>query len=92
VAAEAARSAALGGARGKPQAEDGAATLREIEIGYVSGKGFVTPDKADGTVSQQMESTTTGLSDVIILKPTFMGMGIDLSKAWQWLSQRIRRT
>jgi hypothetical protein len=65
-------------------------TLREIEIGYVRGAGFAIPDKADVAVPQHVESTPASLSDAIILKPTFMGMGIDLSKAWQWLSQRIR--
>jgi hypothetical protein len=67
-------------------------TLRESEIGYVKGTGFAKIDKADAAVPQQLESTAPSLSDAIILKPTFMGMGIDLSKTWQWLSQRIRRT
>jgi len=52
-------------------------TLRESEIGYVRGTGF---------------AKTESLSDAISLKPAFMGMGIDLFKAWQWLSQRICRT
>jgi hypothetical protein len=64
--------------------------LREIEIGYVRGAGFV-PDKADEAVQQQVEATSPKLSDAIIAKPTFMGMGIDLAKVWQWLSRRTRR-
>ncbi|MGA8613828.1 MAG: hypothetical protein WB760_19570 [Xanthobacteraceae bacterium] len=71
------------------QRVDGA--LREIEIGYLRGTGFIPLENANAAVPQQAESMPPKLSDAIIAKPAFMGMGIDLSKFWQWLSQRIRR-
>jgi hypothetical protein len=66
--------------------------LREIEIGYVRGTGFVTPNKADATIPQEAEPPPLKLSDALTLKPTFMGMSIDLSKVWQLLLQRLRHT
>jgi hypothetical protein len=53
---------------------DGA--LRDIEIGFIDGRRLnVTPDAG----------TTAKLGEALILRPTFMGMGIDVQKAWQWL-------
>lgn len=43
------------------------------------------------TASNESEGTTATLSDVVILKPTFMGMGIDLHKAWCWAQDKWRR-
>jgi hypothetical protein len=62
--------------------------LREIEIGYVRGTGFIAPDKTDAAIPHA-GSTPPKLSDAIIAKLTFMGIGIDLSKLLQWLSQRL---
>jgi hypothetical protein len=51
--------------------------LRDIEIGFVDGRRLqhVIPDAG----------APATLGDVVILRPTFMGMGIDLQKAWEWL-------
>lgn len=59
---------------------DGA--LRDIEIGFVGGSRLTTtPDIR----------ATTKLSDAVILKPTFMGMGLDLPKAWKWVREHLQR-
>jgi hypothetical protein len=36
------------------------------------------------------EPPTAKLSDAVILKPTFMGMGFDLQKGWNWLQDKLR--
>jgi hypothetical protein len=33
---------------------------------------------------------TAKFSDAVILKPAFMGMGIDLQKAWNWVQDKLR--
>jgi len=39
----------------------------------------------------ESEKATAKLSDAVILKPTFMGMSIDLYKAWGWTRDKLRR-
>jgi hypothetical protein len=57
---------------------DGA--LKDIEIGFIDGR-------RPGATHDPPAATK--LSDAVILKPTFMGMGVDLQKAWQWLKSRF---
>jgi hypothetical protein len=38
------------------------------------------------------EAPTAKLSDIVILKPTLWGMGIDLPKAWKWVHDKWRGT
>jgi hypothetical protein len=53
--------------------------LKDIEIGFIDGRRVDT---------HPVPSTTTKLSDAVILKPTIMGMGFDLHKAGLWLKDR----
>lgn len=39
---------------------------------------------------QDVGTATAKLSDAVILKPAFMGMGIDLQKAWSWVRDKWR--
>lgn len=60
------------------QSLDGA--LRDIKIGLIEGRAISTM-----VASNEAEASAPNLSEVVTLKPTFMGMGIDLLKAWQWM-------
>jgi hypothetical protein len=63
---------------------DGA--IRDIEIGLVEGRTIATT----ATANSESEGTTAKLSDAVTLKPTFMGMSIDLYKAWYWAQDKLR--
>jgi hypothetical protein len=41
-------------------------------------------------LEQDVGTAPAKLSDAVILKPTFMGMGIDLQKAWSWVHEKWR--
>jgi hypothetical protein len=41
-------------------------------------------------LEQDVPTATTKLSDAVILRPTFIGMGIDLQKAWSWVHDKWR--
>jgi hypothetical protein len=60
---------------------DGA--LRDIQIGFIGGRKITTAPSVNA-------ATTSKLSDAVILKPTFMGMGIDLTRAWSWVQDKWR--
>jgi hypothetical protein len=36
--------------------------------------------------------TDAKLGDAVILKPAFMGIGVDLPKAWKWIQRRWQKT
>jgi hypothetical protein len=65
---------------------DGA--LQDIQIGFIGGRKITT---ASATQPPASETTTaTKLADAVTLKPTFMGMGVDLLKAWNWVRDKWR--
>jgi len=49
-----------------------------------------TSDSETATAHAMPERVAVKLSDVVILKPIIMGMGIDLHKAWCWAQTRLR--
>ena len=55
--------------------------LRDIQIGFIGGRR-----------SRQRRPCRRlpRLPKAVILKPTFMGMGIDLQKAWNWALGKLR--
>jgi hypothetical protein len=60
--------------------------LRDIQTGLIEGRA-ITPK----TISNEgTKADSPSLGDVVALKPTFMGMGIDLLKLWQWVWRRVR--
>jgi hypothetical protein len=62
--------------------------LRDIEIGFIGGHEIV---KASGEPPIVIAAATTAkLTDAVILKPTFMGMGVDLPRAWNWIRGKWR--
>ena len=81
--------------------------LREIDIGYVSGAGFATDrhevngwssmsgeillDEPNPVAFKAEKSDVPKLADAVTLKPTFMGMSIDLSMVWKWLLRHWHR-
>src|SRR5260370_20549094 len=54
--------------------------LRDIQIGFIGGRNITTAPAVPPTAK---------LGDAVILKPTFMGMGIDLQKAWNWVQGKL---
>ncbi len=71
------------------------AALRDIQIGFIGGRKIATataaPPPIDAAPPAIAAETKTTLTDVVILRPTFMGMGLDLTKAWDWVRQKGRR-
>jgi hypothetical protein len=57
-------------------------TLRDIKVGFVGGRSVAA--------QQGVGTTTAKMSDTLILKLTFMGMGIDLQNAWRWVCNKWR--
>jgi hypothetical protein len=57
---------------------DGA--LRDIQIGFIGGRKITTVPAAPPEAAPSAK-----LTDAMILKPTFMGMGVDVPKAWNWV-------
>ena len=57
------------------------AALRDIQIGFIGGRKIVTTAAVPPPAA---EASTVTLSDAVTLKPGFMGMNIDLLKAWNW--------
>jgi hypothetical protein len=51
------------------------AALKDIEIGFIDGRRITAPSGDD----------PPKLGEAMILKPTFMGMGVDIPKAWKWV-------
>jgi len=45
-------------------------------------------DTADESSHIAEKTANARLSDAVILKPTFMGVGVDLNKVWAWMCQR----
>ena len=64
------------------------AALRDIQIGFIGGRKIAIAAAAPPAIAAE---TKTTLTDVVILRPTFMGMGLDLTKAWDWVRQKGRR-
>jgi hypothetical protein len=71
------------------------AALRDIQIGFIGGRKIETaaaePPPIDAAPPTITAETKTTLTDIVILRPTFMGMGLDLTKAWDWVRQKGRR-
>ncbi len=65
---------------------DGA--LRDIQIGFIGGRKITTVPAAPPSASDA--TAPTKLTDVVTLKPTFMGMSVDLPKAWNWVRDKWR--
>ncbi len=61
---------------------DGA--LKDIKIGFINGRRVTAPS----------EEASPRLEDAVILRPSFMGMGVDIPvdipKAWKWLRSHLR--
>jgi hypothetical protein len=58
---------------------DGA--LKDIEIGFINGRR-ITALSEEGPVT---------LGDAVILRPTFMGMSVDIAKACTWVRSRLQK-
>jgi predicted DNA-binding protein (UPF0251 family) len=60
--------------------------LRDIQIGLIEGKAI-----APKAISNEgMNAGSASLADTVILKPTFMGMSIDLLKIARWVWRHVR--
>lgn len=58
--------------------------LKDIEIGFINGRRITAP----------ADEEPPKLGDAMIMKPSFMGMGVDIPKALRWvqsISQRLKR-
>jgi hypothetical protein len=60
---------------------DGA--LRDVEIGFVRGAGFSDRQPKSASAAPQRK-------EIMSLKPTIYGLGIDLKELWRWLRRRIK--
>jgi hypothetical protein len=58
---------------------DGA--LKDIEIGFINGR----------RIPALSEEGPVTLGDAVILRPTFMGMSVDIPKAWTWVRSRLQK-
>jgi hypothetical protein len=65
---------------------DGA--LRDIEIGFIGGRKITTVPAAPPPASDA--TPPTKLTDALTLRPTFMGMSVDVPKAWNWVRDKRR--
>jgi hypothetical protein len=59
---------------------DGA--LRDIQIGFIGGRKITTVPAAPPSASSEV-TPPTKLTDAVTLKPTFMGMSVDLPKGME---------
>jgi hypothetical protein len=65
---------------------DGA--LQDIQIGFIGGRKITTAAPTQPPISEA--TTATKLTDAVTLKPAFMGMSVDLLKAWNWFRDKWR--
>jgi len=66
---------------------DGA--LKDVRIGFVAGRKIMPSSAAaSGALDSTAGMAEAKLADAVILRPSFMGMGIDLPKAWQWVRKK----
>lgn len=65
--------------------------LKDIQIGFIGGRrvtpAFAAPAATPGVVPAEQAGN---LMNAVILKPTFMGVGIDLHKLWLWAESKWR--
>jgi hypothetical protein len=65
--------------------------LKDIQIGFIGGRkvtavsAALPPAPAVASAEQADK-----LMDALILRPTFMGVGVDLQKAWKWVGDKWR--
>jgi hypothetical protein len=62
--------------------------LRDIQIGFIGGRKITTAPTAPPPASEP--TTAAKLTDAVTLKPAFMGMSVDLLKAWNWVRDKWR--
>jgi hypothetical protein len=65
---------------------DGA--LQDIQIGFIGRRKITTAAATQPPISET--PTAIKLTDAVTLKPTFMGVGVDLRKAWNWFRDKWR--
>jgi len=65
--------------------------LKDIQIGFIGGRKIAAASAVSSSTPAIVDvEQADKLVDAVILRPTFMGVGIDLQKAWKWLGSKWR--